>query len=82
MEIAKTKTELQHAMNQPRVSETTEDEVDNLSDELKVKFICENCVEGSTLYGLSVHKGKHCKERKLLRIPAGKVLFLTALSLV
>ena len=41
MDISKPKTMVQHVMKRPRVSETTEDDVANLPDKLKFKFVCE-----------------------------------------
>ena len=73
MEISKPKTKVQHVMKKPPVSETTEDDISNLPEELKFKFICEKCeMSYPTKHGLSVHKGRHCKGRKTKKKPSRK----------
>ena len=73
MDISKPKTKVQHVMKRPRVSATTEDDVANLPDELKFKFVCEKCeMSYPTKHGLSVHQGRHCKGRKTAKKPSRK----------
>ena len=36
-----------------------------LPEELKFNYVCEKCeISYPTKHGLSVHKGRHCKEKK------------------
>ena len=43
MEISIPKTKVQHIQKRPRVSETTEDDVNNLPEGKKFEFRCEAC---------------------------------------
>ena len=73
MEISKPKTKVQHIMNQPKMSETTEDDIANLPPEKQFKFPCDKC--GRTFpskHGLAVHKGRWCKKRKTAKQPSRK----------
>ena len=64
MEISIAKTKVQHIMNCPTVSETTEDDVENLPPEMKFKFKCDKCgMDYPTKHGLSIHKERWCKRR-------------------
>ena len=55
MGISKLKTKVQHVMKRPRVSETKDDDIDNLPDENNFK-ICEKCdISYLTKHGLSAH---------------------------
>ena len=68
MQISIPKTKAQHIMPTPKVSETTEADVEALPPEMQLKFECDKC--GYTYgnqHGLSIHKGKYCKNRKTKR---------------
>ena len=73
MMISIPKTKVQHIRKRAKVSETTEDDVSNLSAEKQFKFECDKC--GMTYpnkHGLSVHKGRFCKGRRTARKPSRK----------
>ena len=62
MSISVPKTKAQHIRKKPRLSKTTESDVQDLPDEMKFKFNCENCgMCYPTKHGLSIHKARWCK---------------------
>ena len=73
MEISIAKTKVQHIMKCPTVSETTEEDVENLPPEMKFKFECDKCgMDYPTKHGLSIHKARWCKRRRNARKPSRK----------
>ena len=73
MEISIAQSKVQHIMNCPTVSETTEDGVENLPPEMKFKFKCDKCgMDYPMKHGLSIHKARWCKCRLNARKPSRK----------
>ena len=73
MEISKPKTKVQHVMKRPQVTATTEEDINNLPDEMKFKFICEKCTMSyPTKHGLSIHQARFCRRRKTAKKPSRK----------
>ena len=65
MVISIPKTKVQHIMKQPRMPDTTEEDIMNLPPEMKFKFVCDNCeMSYPTKARLNVHKGRWCGKRK------------------
>ena len=60
-------------MIQPKMSETTENDITNLPPEKQFKFACDKCGRTfPTKHGLSVHKGRWCKGRRRTKQPSRK----------
>ena len=73
MTISIPKTKVQHIMRRPKVSGTTEEDVNNLPDNLKFKFQCDKCdMSYPTKHGLAVHKGRWCRGKRNQRKPSRK----------
>ena len=73
MSISIPKTKAQHIKKQPRVPDTTENDILNLPAERQFKFACDKCtMTYPTQHGLSVHQGRWCKKRKNARKPSRK----------
>ena len=73
MVISVPKTKAQHVMIQPKMSETTENDITNLPPEKQFKFACDKCGRTfPTNHGLSVHKGRWCKGRRRTKQPSRK----------
>ena len=65
MSISVPKTKVTHIRTRPKVSETSEADIENLPTEKKFKHVCDACnMSYPTKHGLSVHKGRWCKRRK------------------
>ena len=67
MKISIVKTKAQH------ISDTTESDITNLPPERQFKYVCDKCqCAFPTQHGLSVHKGRWCKDRPTAKIPSRK----------
>ena len=65
MSVLIPKTKLQHIRRRPKVSPTTEQDINNLPPEKQFKFQCDKCpMTYPTQHGLYVHQGRWCKKRK------------------
>ena len=59
MTISIPKTKVQHIMIQPKMSCTTEDDINNLPPDKQFKFNCDKCgMSYPTKHGLAVHQGR------------------------
>ena len=74
MKISIAKTKAQHIRPRPKVSETTEDDVQNLPADRRFKFECDKCgMTYPSKHGLAVHKGRRfCKGRRTAKKPSRK----------
>ena len=65
MKISIQKTKAQHIRKRAKVTETTETDVANLTEDKKFKFECGKCgMTYPTKHGLSVHQERWCKGRR------------------
>ena len=73
MKISIQKTKAQHIRKRAKVTETTETDVANLTEDKKFKFECGKCgMTYPTKHGLSVHQGRWCKGRRTAKKPSRK----------
>ena len=73
MVICVPKTKAQHIMIQPKMSETTENDMTDLPPEKQLKLVCDKCGRTfPTNHGFSVHKGWWCKGRRRTKQPNRK----------
>ena len=71
MAISIPKTKAQHIMVQPKMPDTTENDVLNLPEDKEFKFRCEFCDKTYPIkHGLAVHQTRWCKKRKRARKPS------------
>ena len=65
MSISIPKTKVQHIMKRPKLSKTTEEDIDKLPQNLQFQHKCEQCnMTYPTKHGLAVHKGRWCKGKR------------------
>ena len=73
MKILIQKIKAQHIRKRAKVTETTETDVANLTEDKKFKFECGKCgMTYPTKHGLSVHQGRWCKGRRTAKKPSRK----------
>ena len=73
MEISIPKTFVQHICHQPKVSQTTEEDIANLPKEKQFKFECDGCgMKYPTHQGMALHRTRFCKRSKTAKKPSRK----------
>ena len=71
MSISVPKTKVQHIQKRPKVSATTEKDINDLPPEYAFKFICAACNRSfPTKHGLAVHRGRWCKGKRKKKQPS------------